>query len=108
MRDYVSLFQMAVVVIFIVDCSGFPDTVKRWLGRWLGRNVSSLRPLDCSLCMVWWSCLVYGCCLDGMSVGMLAYIATLSLLAYPLSELMNLVRDMLLRFCRAISDFLKL
>lgn len=87
--------MLAVVTVFIVDLSGFTETWKTALGRWLGVTVGRVKPLDCSLCMTWWACVVYLLCSGHMSMGYLAVAALLSLSTTFLGELMVCLRELL-------------
>ena len=55
-----TMAQIQVIVVALIDCSGFMDWVKGKLARWLGvRGEISLKPFDCSLCMTHWTVLVW-------------------------------------------------
>lgn len=88
---YLELILLAVVVVFIVDISGIADTFKDVLGKMLNITIRRLRPFDCSLCMVWWSLLVYALCIGELNIYTLAYIALLSALAMRIADLMRVI-----------------
>lgn len=88
---YLELTLLAVVVVFIVDISGIVDTFKDVLGKVLNITIRRLRPFDCSLCMVWWSLLVYDLCVGELNIYTLAYIALLSALAMRLADIMRAI-----------------
>lgn len=51
---------IAVIWVIILDLTDFMPTVKGWLSSILTKGKSHnndyrLKPLDCSLCMTWWS-----------------------------------------------------
>lgn len=105
---YLKLILLTLVVVFIVDTSGFVDTIKSWLSKWLGKKVSTLRPIDCSLCMTWWVCLVYAMIQKEISLGVVAFICGLSVLSYPISEMIGLLQALILKACNKVADLLKL
>ena len=92
---YLELLTLSLIVIYIVDISGVIDSLKWALGRWLGINVPRLKPLDCSLCMVWWSGLIYIICVGECRLYTIAVVALLSALAHNISELIILAKDMI-------------
>lgn len=60
----INLFLIALIVVFIVDISGAVDSLKSGIKWVLTKKQMSgsdyrLKPLDCSLCMTFWSCLIY-------------------------------------------------
>lgn len=100
------MILLAMVVVFIVDLSGFTQTWKGWLGRWLGVQVGRVRPLDCSLCMVWWTLFIY-LLFDNMSLGHLAWAAILAFCADLMAEAMRVVKElakMALRLLWSLTD----
>lgn len=58
------VLKIVIVIVFIVDYSGFVDNIKMIIFKFLlGRNMPykeySLKPFDCSLCMSFWTVLAY-------------------------------------------------
>lgn len=53
------LLLLTVIVCFVVDISGFIDTIKSLIWKWVFNGKREyrefrLKPLDCSLCMSFW------------------------------------------------------
>lgn len=93
--DYLNITLLAVVVVFVVDISGIVETLKEGIGKLLKIKVGRLRPFDCSLCMVWWSCLIYALCVGCFTIPILAYISLLSLLALRIADVLRLISDVI-------------
>lgn len=64
----INLLLIAVIVVFVVDESGFTWTLKTWLSKLLnkmqGKNIYTkdnidIRPFECSLCMTFWCGTLY-------------------------------------------------
>lgn len=94
---------LTAVVVFIVDLSGFTDSWRGALSRWL--HVSALRPLppfDCSLCMSWWAGLAYLLVTHHFTLEGVGLVAAASLLSGPIGSLLQDVRDIV----AAIADLL--
>lgn len=105
---YLELIMLTVVVVFVVDVSGFLDTIKIWLSKWLDKKVSSLKPFDCSLCMTWWVGIVYALFQNEFTLPVVTFICCLAVLAYPISELIQLLQSLILRGCNKVADLLNL
>lgn len=93
---FVDLLLVAVITIYIVDVSGFTESWRDALARWL--KVTNLRPLppfDCGKCMTWWVCLIYALCVGQISLGTIAFAALLSLLSNPIGEMLIFTREWL-------------
>ena len=96
MSIYTQQAILAAVVVFIVDLSGFTDSWRDALARALKvRNLRPLKPFDCSLCMTWWTCLIYPICTGDFSLLTLANAAALALLSQPLSAVMLFIVESL-------------
>lgn len=93
--DYLNITLLAVVVVFVVDISGIVETLKEGIGKLLKIKVGRLRPFDCSLCMVWWSCLIYALCVGAFSIPMIAYISLLALLSLRIADTLRLISDII-------------
>lgn len=93
---YTDLTLIAAGVVFIVDVSGFTDTWLGWLSRWLGTKVTKLRPFSCSLCMVFWTCLVCTLATGTFSPATFAYTCLLACLSYPMAQAFIFIREGLL------------
>lgn len=59
----VELILIALFWVLVVDIAQFPTEIKRGLFRWLkGKREYvdySLKPFDCSLCLAWWTGLIW-------------------------------------------------
>ena len=76
---YLELLALAFIVVYIVDETGIVDSFKAFLKRWLNtKSDISLKPLDCSLCMTHWACLVYVLLFGTLDIFVYLYILFLS------------------------------
>lgn len=94
MSIYTDLLLLAVVVVYIVDLSGFTDSWRAGLARLLG--VKALRPLppfDCGKCAVWWACIIYALAVRRFSLPVLAFSAVLSLCSVTISDLLIFINE---------------
>lgn len=94
MKTYIDLLLVAAITIYIVDLSGFTESWRGALAKWLHtKELKPLPPFDCSLCMTWWVCIIYALCTGTFSLGILAYIALLSFLSLPLGQIFIFIRE---------------
>lgn len=100
MNPWTDLLFLSLIVVYIVDLSGWTDTWLGWLSRWLGHPVRELKPFSCSLCMTWWSGIVYLLVTGRFCLPLLAYVALLAFLSLPISELLIFIRETILRWIR--------
>lgn len=104
---YTDLLLMSLTVSYIVDVSGFTQSWRSALARWLGCNVSALRPLppfDCGKCMTFWSCLILTLIEGAFSLPVLAYICLLSCLSVTAGQVFIFIREGLSRLLDIMID----
>lgn len=106
MMIYIDLLLVAAITIYIVDLSGFSDTLLTFVSSWKGRRVTELKPFTCSLCMVWWVCLTFLLVSAKLSLSLVAYSALLSFLSFPIGQLLLFVREALNTAIQKLMDLL--
>ena len=106
MKAIIDIILVALVTIYIVDLSGFTETWLNILSNYRGRKITGLKPFSCSLCMVWWVCLIFSLVTGECSIPMVAFIALLSFLSVPLGQLLILIREAFLKLINKLMDLL--
>lgn len=106
MSIYIQLLFVAAVVIFIVDLSGFTDTLLDIASNIRKARVESLRPFSCSLCMTWWCCLAWSLIVGEFSLPVVAYCAGLSAMSFPISQFFIFIREGLNRLVAVLAKLL--
>lgn len=94
----INLLVITAIVCFIVDISGFVDSIKRGIWRVImGKDKQyqefNLKPFDCSLCCSFWVGLIYLLCVGQFNVLMIGYVCLLSLLSSNITGLLIIVRE---------------
>ena len=103
---YKTLLQVAVLVVFVIDLSGVVDSIKGAIGRFIGRRLVRLRPIDCSLCMVWWTTLIVALCLGELTLSVACWCALLSLMSKPIGDTIMLAREFFVVIINALYKLL--
>lgn len=76
---YLELLALSFIVVYIIDDTGIIDSLKSTIKRWLGTTSNiTLKPLDCSLCMTHWVCLIYAFLYNEFNVYVYLYILFLA------------------------------
>lgn len=106
MDIYLDLFLLATIIVSIVDISGFIDTVKHWIWRWLHGNKPyvdfDFRPFECSYCSMNWIGLLYLIIVGELSIVSYAYVLFLCMLTPIIKDIMILIRDICASIIEAI------
>lgn len=99
MNIYVELLLLAFIVTWIVDCSGVTDTILDLASKFTARygypRVESLPPFTCSLCMTWWSTIIFACLSGQFTLPVLAYCAALAGLSKTLAKFFIFITESL-------------
>ena len=106
MKAIVELILVALITIYVVDLSGFTDTWLKFLSAYKGRNITELKPLSCSLCMVWWVCLAYLVTTSQLTLSLVAFTALLSCLSIPMGQILVLLREVVLHIINKLMSWL--
>ena len=106
MKAIIDIILVALVTIYIVDLSGFTETLLKVISAYKGRKITELKPFSCSLCMVWWVCLIYAAIVGNLTIPVVALIAFLSLLSVPFGQLLILIREAILKVINKLMNLL--
>lgn len=103
----VDLLYIALIVVIIIDLSGFMDSLKSGIKYILtkGKMSSSdyrLKPLDCSLCMTFWLGILYLLITNQFTIGYLLYVCILSIFTDIFKDTIILVKDLLIKLIRKL------
>ena len=96
----INLLLISLMVVFIVDISGAVDSLKsafKWLltkGKMSGSDYP-LKPLDCSLCMTFWVCLIYLLIIGKFTLPYIAFTCLLSCFSGILKNTILLIEDII-------------
>ena len=97
MNIYANLALLAAVIVWVVDCSGWTDTLLRVASRFTRRYgygpVTSLPPFTCSLCATWWGTLIYASVSGYFSLHVIAYCAALAGLSKTIAKVFIFITE---------------
>lgn len=93
--NYIDLFEISIIVVIIVDISGFIDSVKTLIGKVLGINNVNLKPFDCSFCMNFWISLIYLLITNELSITAVMVTLLLSTMTSIIKDAIYLIRDLI-------------
>ena len=108
MKAIIDIILVALVTIYIVDLSGFTETWLSILSHYKNRKITELKPFSCSLCMVWWVCLIYAAIVGNLTIPVVALIALLSLMSGPIGQLLILVREGFIKLVNKLMEVWKI
>lgn len=100
MNTLITLLMIQVIVVCLVDLSGIVTTIKKGLSLLLtkgkvGKSDYQLKPLDCSLCMTFWSGIVYLLCSNCFSIQNIMIVCLLAVSANITKSLFLLLIDLI-------------
>ena len=103
MKPFLDLLFLTLVVVFIVDLSGFTDSWLSAFSKWLGHTVREFKSFTCSLCMTWWTGIVYLLVTGQFSIPLLAYVALLAFLSFPIRDFFIFIKELLLKWINKLT-----
>lgn len=106
----IDILCIATIIVFIVDLSGFQDTVKRWIWRWLKGDLPyrdfEMRIPFCSMCMTHHICVIYALICGQFTLPIWLFICCVAFLTRQIKGLLQVVSDMLIKAENKIYDIL--
>ena len=93
------LALITLIIVYLVDLSGGVSSLKQFIWEYCldgkGKYPCSfrLRPLDCSLCLTWWTGLVYLWITQKFGLESVALVAMFSYFSSQLAFLLRLVSE---------------
>lgn len=98
MKIIFDLLALAFIIVFIVDLSGFKETLLAIVRKATGKAVLELKPFTCSLCLTWWTgfivWFVYCCKNGGTNLWILAAVALISFLTPMINQLFVVAKEL--------------
>ena len=111
------LFLIALMIVYVTDITGFPQSMLRAVWRFAypkrpfpdDLSWEQIHPLlkicECSRCQTWWVTLVVSLCCGWLTLPIAAYCLLLSYITPILCDIMVLVLDLITKLLNAITDY---
>lgn len=91
------IILISVICCFVVN-SGAVDSIKRAIWRWLkGQRPYqhfSLKPLDCELCLTWWTGIIYLLIIGEMTIINITIVAVVAWMTPLTADVMRLLQEL--------------
>lgn len=106
------LFLIQVIVVSLVDLSGFVDTVKHWIYKWLWTNRPyrdfDFKPWSCDYCMTHHIGLLYLLIMGKWSLLAYTILLILCFLAPLLKDVFIFIKDLIIKLIDCLYALFKL
>ena len=104
-----NLFLISVIWVLILDIAGFSEEIRKICGKILGISPSlaqnlELKPITCSLCMTWWTGVIYLIVIGKISFIYISLTLLFSCFTTTLKDFIFLVQDLITHFFNQISN----
>ena len=95
-----NLFIISIIWVLILDLTGFALTMDKLLYKLLYKNRpfrtdAHFPPFDCSLCMTWWTCLIYLIVLNAISLPNIAFSLLFAWLTTTEKDILIFIKDLI-------------
>lgn len=108
-----NLFIISIIWVLILDLSGFARTIdklfcKIFYPKRPFREDAHFPPFDCSLCMTWWSCLIYLIVANALTLPYIALSLLFAWLTTIEKDIFIMVKDMVTKLIDLLYTLFKL
>lgn len=97
---YLTLFEITMIVVLVVDISGITSHISRWISNWLTKGkyvaddiITNLG--NCSFCVNFWAGLIYLLVTNQFSIFALLFVLLCSFFTETIAGLLFFVKDWL-------------
>lgn len=106
MKTILDLIFLAIIICFIIDCSGIMNDIRKLIAKIIFKYTKikveyqeiNIKPFMCSLCSVWWGGLIYLLVFGKFTLEYIAFVSLLSLLSSNISGFLLTIKDYLATF----------
>lgn len=106
-----NLFYIAVICVCVIDISGFVNSLKSFITRILtngklknNARCFTLKPFDCSLCMTFWSGLIYLFIVSNVSILNVMILLLISVSTPLIQDFIRTILDLMTRVVIKINN----
>lgn len=105
----IDLLLLTTILVFIIDLSGFTQSIQTILKKWLKTNKDIvIKPFMCSLCMTFWTGIIYAMVMHSLTIPILAYITLLAFMTPVIKDILKLIQDFIMAVINGIYNILNL
>lgn len=105
----IDLLLITTILVFIIDLSGFTQSVQHGLKRFLKTNKDIvIKPFMCSLCMTFWTGIIYAIIMHSLTIPILAFISLLSFMTPVIRDILKLIQDFIIAVINGVYNIFKL
>lgn len=88
------LLLICICWVIIIDCTDFITEIEVILAKWLKiRKCSVPKPCRCSLCMTFWTGLIYLLVFNNLTIINLTILLTICFLSTSIYNILNAIKD---------------
>lgn len=112
MMMYWDIILIAFIWVAIIDLTPFTDEITSKIRSWMTHGTFSepfsFKPFTCSLCMTFWSGVVYMLATHAFTLGNLAFVLLAALATPLIGSVTTFVLDFLTHLINELSDYFNL
>lgn len=108
-----NIILIAIVWVVIIDLSGFVDSVKKAIWKWIFKGQKEYRdfdmkPFSCSFCMTWWTSFFYIVITGEWTLPLTAFSLVIAFMTPLIKDILVLIRDFVTKMIEVIYEYFNL
>ena len=97
MSTLLDVVFIQIIVCYIIDLSGFVQSVETVLSKWLKVKCVIPRPFSCSLCSGWWINIIYLIAVHQFTLPYIVFVAIISFFSKNISGFLRWIQESLVK-----------
>ena len=97
MNVLLDVIFIQIIVCFIIDLSGFIQSIEEGLSKWLKFKCVIPKPFSCSLCSGWWINLIYLIITHHFTLPYVVFVALVAFFSKNISGIFRWIQESLVK-----------
>ena len=97
MSVLLNVIFIQIIVCFIIDLSGFIQSMEEGLSKWFRFKCVIPKPFSCSLCSGWWINLIYLIITHHFTLPYVVFVALVSFFSKNISGILRWIQESLIK-----------
>ena len=97
MSVLLNVIFIQIIVCFIIDLSGFIQSIEEGLSKWFKFRCVIPKPFSCSLCSGWWINLIYLIITHNLTLPYVVFVSLVSFFSKNISGFLRWIQEALVK-----------
>lgn len=107
----INIVLISLIWVFILDISGFWNEITSMITSWMTKGAVkkpfTMKPFSCSLCMTFWTSLIYVICINHFTLPIVAFICLMAYMTGVEQQVILTIEALIMKLIEWIQEKVK-